>query len=163
MQFSMAQRAADQFIKFLDGQSNPEDVVLLLQEASKSAGDKANDLRYISDELHLWLLTGGAHVNTMNDYTLYMQTVAIVFAEFVDMPGSFQGRVAREALFPPPFVPSEEHPEREDEQYISAASYAIPLAISPEFYRFTATLDRATRVALIVPFLSDPATHRVQF
>lgn len=163
MQFSMAQRAADQFIKFLDGQSDPEDVVLLLQDASKNARHTANDLRYISDELHLWLLTGGAHFNTTDDYTLYMQTVAIVFAEFVDTPGSFQGQVARKALFPPPFVPSEEHPEREDGQYISAASYAIPLAISPEFYHFTAALDGVTRVALIARFLSDPATHRVQF
>jgi hypothetical protein len=163
MQFSMAQRAADQFIRFFDGQSDPEDVVLLLQEASKVADDKAIELGYLSDNLHLWLLTGGAHANTMNDYAVYMQTVAVTCAEFVDQPQAFRGRVQVDAIFPPPFVPSDSRPEREDGQYISAASYAIPLAISPDFYRFTATLDRATRVALIARFLSDPATHRVQF
>ncbi|WP_395638536.1 hypothetical protein [Pseudolysinimonas sp.] len=161
MQFSMAQRAAYQFWKSLDGDGEPRESVLILRDAAATTGNASNELKYLSDCLHLWLLTGAAHHSTGGDYSLYMQAVAIACAEFVDHPNAFGTDVV--GIFRPAFVPTESREERMfDADYITgeSQSYVVPLAIQPEFYRYTAALDRAARVEQIVRFLLQPEEYR---
>ena len=111
-------------------------------------------LRYVSDWLHLWLLTGDAAESTCGDFTIYLQAIALLFADPSDV---FLDREI-EALVPPV--------DASDELQLSvkSASYNIPSALSPMMYRYCAQslpLDR--RAMLAGQFLRAPGLYRTQF
>ncbi|MEO7893728.1 MAG: hypothetical protein ABIR57_05905 [Aeromicrobium sp.] len=116
--------------------------------------DPVKNLRYVTDWLHLWQLVGHAAEATCRDFSIYMQVVAIVFAD----PSDVMGNRPIEGLIPP--VPAASN----DRVSVRSARYLLPSALTQQMFTYCSQpLSGERRKQLTTSFLQEPFSCRTKF
>jgi hypothetical protein len=121
--------------------------------AEGEQAETENRLAYVSDWLSLWLVTGQASWHTCQDFTVYLQVVAVTFADVDD----FTTRPIRGLVRPSPTVGDTVEPA-------SPAQHPLPAALGRDMYAFYArSLAASQRIAAIDSLLHQPGLWRSEF
>jgi hypothetical protein len=158
MQFSIAQCAAQGFAQF---RWATNDVLegYLGSKLSEKLPVRPINLDYVSDWLHLWLLSGLAHFECANDPLIYTNAVALTYVEYGMHRESFE-RV--EAAPPAPVALIKSTAARE-EFTVSSPELPIPMALTPAGFEITRRLTKSDRRSWVLAFVEQPERFRYGF
>lgn len=157
MQFSLAQQAADDFVSFVgDPHRSLED--FLGEELAQEELEQAELPEHISDWLHIWLLSGRAHRACRGDVTVYMNAVALVFAEFS------MSKLLDWLKPAPPTPRAIVTPVTEDDAaFITAPEFLLPASLTPDGFEGSQQPSKNARRRETLAFVKHPERSRYGF
>lgn len=154
MQFSVTQKAASSFSYFYYDANTA-----LEHELGKKLGRTIPSMLgfdYVSDWLHLWLLSGLGHRDCLGSSLIYMSTVALTYVRYGTHPRHFEDTGAAP---PAPMSLIKQAAIREDRN-VSSAEYPLPMSLSSEGFEVTRHLGVKSRRVAVLEFIEQPQQFR---
>lgn len=158
MQISHAHNVADEFVSFIgDPRTAIEDE--LGDEYVQQLPQEHVWLDYVSDWLHLWMLSGLGYRSCVGDSVTYIGAVALVYAELATNPALFEGHHAV------PAMPEALLTQTLDEnaKFVSSPEFWLPVALTPAVVELSRMPNKEAQRTAVATFVEHPEWHRYGF